>query len=115
MHYSSYPARRKFQRRDSRIIREHFTTREVTHAVSDVLADFHAKDIAEATGSSVRAAENAKQGINAMSLAHFLNACRAIPEMKALAMELMGCETVVNPDRERALAMLVNSYVRSGA
>jgi hypothetical protein len=82
--------------------------------VSGVLNDFHAKEIAEASGSSVRAAENAKQGMNAMSLAHFLNACKAIPELRAMAMEMMGVEPI-NPDRERAMAMLVNSYVQKGS
>jgi hypothetical protein len=95
-------------------MRERFSTRDVTHALADVLSDFHAKEIAEASGSSVRAAENAKQGMNAMSLAHFLNACREIPELKAMAMSMMGVEPI-NPDRERAMALLVNSYVRGGA
>lgn len=113
MAHSSGLARRNFQRRDTRTLQQHFSTRDVTHAVSDVLTDFHAKEIAEAAGSSVRAAENAKQGMNAMSLAHFLNACRAIPELRAMAMEMMGVEPI-NPDRERAMAMLVNSYVQGG-
>jgi len=103
---------RSFQRRSGKTFRERFSTRDVTHAVAAVLVDFQAKEIADATGSSVRAAENAKQGMNAMSLAHFLNACREIPELRAMAMQMMGCETTINPDRERALAMLVNSYVR---
>ena len=94
-----------------RTLHQRYSTRDVTHAVSDVLGDFHAKEIAEASGSSVRAAENAKQGMNAMSLAHFLNACREIPELRAMAMQMMGCEIEANPERERALAMLVNSYV----
>lgn len=107
--------RRNFRATRSRTIPERYTTRDVTHAVSDVLAAFHAKEIAEASGSSVRAAENAKQGMNAMSLAHFLNACKAIPELRAMAMEMMGCDSTINPDRERALAMLVNSYAQRGA
>lgn len=111
MRVSSDSVSRNFRSYKSRTIRERFSTRDVTHAVSDVLADFHAKEIAEATGSSVRAAENAKQGMNAMSLAHFLNACREIPELRAMAMQMMGCEIEANPERERALAMLVNSYV----
>lgn len=105
---------RKFRGRDGRTLTERYSTRDVTHAVSDVLSDFHAKEIAEASGSSVRAAENAKQGMNAMSLAHFLNACREIPELRAMAMQMMGCSEVINPDRERAIAMLVNSYVQRG-
>lgn len=112
MTIASYPIRRNFQRRDSRTLQQHYSTRDVTEAVSGVLTDFQAKEIAEASGSSVRAAENAKQGMNAMSLAHFLNACREIPELRAMAMKMMGCETVIDPDRERALAMLVASYVR---
>jgi len=100
---------RKFRGRDGRTLQQRYSTRDVTRAVSDVLSDFHAKEIAEASGSSVRAAENAKQGMNAMSLAHFLNACREIPELRAMAMQMMGVDPI-NPDRERALAMLVNSY-----
>lgn len=115
MGFSLGSANRNFRRARPRTIREHYSTRDVTHAVSDVLSDFHAKEIADASGSSVRAAENAKQGMNAMSLAHFLNACREIPELRALAMQMMGCDTVINPDRERALAMLVNSYVRENS
>lgn len=106
--------RRNFQRRHGRTLTERYSTREVTRRLADTLAPFQAKEIAEASGSSVRAAENAKQGMNAMSLAHFLNACREIPELKAMAMELMGCDTVIDPDRERALAMLANSFARSG-
>ena len=114
MGHSSYSKRRNFQRRDSRTLQQHLSTRCVTTALAETLAPFHAKEIAEASGSSVRAAENAKQGMNAMSLAHFLNACREIPELRAMAMEMMGVEPI-NPDRERAMAMLVNSFVRSGA
>lgn len=110
---SLYSNPRSFQRRSRKTFQERFSTRDVTQAISGVLYDFHAKDIADATGSSLRAAENAKQGLNAMSLAHFLNACRSIPELRAMAMEMMGVEAI-NPDRERALALLVNSYVRSG-
>lgn len=88
------------------------TTRALTEKVSAVLYQFPAKVIARASGSSVRAAENIRQGENAMSLLYFLRASKQIPELKKLAMELMGCEETINPDRERALAMLVNSYVR---
>lgn len=114
MGHSSYSTRRNFQRKDPRILQERISTRCVTNALAEVLAPFHAKEIAEASGSSVRAAENAKQGMNAMSLAHFLNACREIPELRAMALEFMGCEPI-NPDRECALAMLVQSYARGGA
>lgn len=110
MRISLESASRKFRGRDGRTLHQRYSTRDVTHAVSDVLGDFHAKEIAEASGSSVRAAENAKQGMNAMSLAHFLNACREIPELRAMAMRMMGAEVEANPMRERALAMLVNSY-----
>lgn len=113
MRTSSYPNPRNFQRVSRKTFREHYTTRDVTQAITSVLVDFHSKDIADATGSSLRAAENAKQGHNAMSLAHFMNACRAIPELRAMAMEMMGVEAV-NPDRERAIALLVNSYTQRG-
>ena len=106
---------RNIRRRDRKTLHERYTTRDVTKALADALSNITTKEIADASGSSLRAAENAKSGINAMCLAHFFNACQAIPELKAMAMEMMGCETVVDPNRERALAMLVNSFVRSGA
>jgi hypothetical protein len=115
MPISSYSTRRNFHRGDRRTITERHTTRDVTDALSDALANVSAKEIADASGSSLRAAENAKGGINAMSLAHFLNACQTIPELKAMALKFIGHEETINPDRERALAMLVNSYARSGA
>lgn len=103
---------RNFQRRPRRTFQERLSTRDVTHALAAVLTDFHAKDIADATGSSVRAAENAKQGMNAMSLAHFLNACREIPELRAMAMTMMGCETTIDPEFQRGISMLMNSFAR---
>lgn len=115
MKHSLEIVRRNFQRRDSRTLPERVSTRQLTQALSDALSPFHAKEIAEASGSSVRAAENAKQGMNAMSLAHFLNACRELPELRALAMELMGCETTIDPEFQRGMSMLMNSLARQQA
>lgn len=112
MSISSELMRRNFQRRNGRTFAVRYSTRCVTQALADTLAPFQAKQIAEASGSSVRAAENAKQGMNAMSLAHFLNACREIPELRALAMEMMGCETTVDPEFQRGISMLMNSFAR---
>jgi hypothetical protein len=91
------------------------TTRYVTDRVSAVLLNFPAKVISKASTSSVRAAENVRQGMNGMSLAHFLNACRELPELKALAMELMRCETTVDPEFQRGISMLMNSFARQQA
>jgi len=112
MQNSAEPNSRNFQRRARRTFPERLSTRDVTTALSSVLSDFHAKDIADATGSSVRAAENAKQGMNAMSLAHFLNACRELPELRAMAMRMMGCETTVDPEFQRGITLLMNSFAR---
>jgi len=92
--------------------RHRISTSNLSDWLKEHLRNMSAKEIADYSGCGVRAAENAKQGMNAMSLAHFLNACREIPELRAMAMQMMGCEHSINPDRERALAMLVNSYVR---
>jgi hypothetical protein len=71
---------------------------DVTNRIRAVLQMIPAKVLCRAAGSSERAAENAKQGINSMSLAHFLNACRKIPELREVAMELMGCPTICSED-----------------
>ena len=88
------------------------TVDEVTSAVTETLQDIEAKDIQEATGGSIRAAENYRQGLNAMNLKAFVNACRAIPELRAVAMQLIGAEGNTDPEFHRALHHLVNSYVR---
>jgi hypothetical protein len=88
------------------------TTRHVTDRISAVLLPFPAKVISRASTSSVRAAENVRQGMNGMSLAHFLNACRELPELRALAMELMGCDTTVDPEFQRGISLLMNSFAR---
>jgi hypothetical protein len=93
---------------------EKLTVKEVTEAVTGTLQAIEAKDIQEATGGSIRAAENARQGLNAMSLTNFVNACRAIPELRAVAMQLIGAEGNTDPEFHRALHHLVNSYVRRG-
>ena len=90
--------------------RASYTPGEVTRRVQKVLQPIPAKVLARAAGSSVRGAENAKQGLNAPSLAHFLNACREIPELRALALEMMGCETTIDPDFIRGFALLQNSF-----
>lgn len=74
------------------------TSGDVISAIAARLRPIPPKAIAGATGSSVRAAENVKAGLNAMSLTNFLNACRAIPELRALAMQLMGCEAETDPE-----------------
>src|SRR5688572_15861041 len=76
---------------------EKLTVKEVTEAVTETLKTIEAKDIQEATGGSIRAAENARQGLNAMSLTNFVNACRAIPELRAVAMQLIGAEGNADP------------------
>jgi hypothetical protein len=86
--------------------------REVTETVSGVLVQFESKVLADATGGSVRAANNVREGLNAMSLTGFLNACRALPELRAAAMELMGCEAETDPEFVRGITLLMNNYVR---
>jgi hypothetical protein len=91
---------------------EKLTVLEVTQAVAATLNNVAAKEIAYATGGSIRAAQNVREGLNAMSLTGFINACRAIPELRALAMDMMGCEAETDPEFVRGIALLMNSYSR---
>lgn len=91
---------------------EKLTVKEVTETVTETLQSIEAKDIQEATGGSIRAAENARQGLNTMSLTNFINACRAIPELRAVAMQMMGCEAETDPEFIRGLHHLINAHVR---
>lgn len=112
-HYlRTYPRKRRGDSRQNLPRTEYISTREVTDRVAETLEPFSAKEVAAASGASVKAAQNSREGLNAMSLAHFLNACRAIPELRALAMELMGCETVVDPDFVRGISLLQNALAR---
>ena len=86
--------------------------REITQAVATTLSNVTAKELADATGGSIRAAQNVREGLNAMSLAGFLNACRSIPELRALAMEMMGCEAETDPEFVKGISLLMNSYAR---
>lgn len=91
------------------------TTQEVTEAISDRLRNVPAKQIQDAQGGSIRAAENVKAGLNAMSLTNFINTCRAIPELRALAVEMLGCEAETDPEFVKGLSLLMNSFARKSA
>lgn len=86
--------------------------REVTQAISATLVNTPAKELADATGGSIRAAQNIREGLNSMSLVPFLNACRAIPELRSLAMEMIGCEAETDPEFIAGITQLMNAYVR---
>lgn len=88
------------------------TTQIVTEAIKERVAQIAAKEIQNATHTSIRAAENVKAGLNAMSLTNFLNACRAIPELRALALEMMGCEAETDPVFVKGLSMLIDAHTR---
>jgi hypothetical protein len=98
-----------------RNLQSYLTTEEVTKAVSNVVNPLEDKELAHATGGSLRAANNVRNGLNAMSLTAFLNACRAIPELRALAMDLMGCDAETDPDFVRGVTLLMNSFARRRA
>ena len=115
MENSKGPYARRLREQSSQNDTRTLTTRTVTERVSAVLCQFPAKVIARASGSSVRAAENIRQGDNAMSLVYFLRACQQIPELRSLAMELMGCETTIDPEFQRGISMLMNSFARQQA
>lgn len=91
------------------------TSDVVTAAIAARLRPLAPKSVAAAAGVSVRTAENVRAGLNAMSLTNFLNACRAIPELRALAMELMGCQAETDPEFVKGLSMLMNAYARRSA
>jgi hypothetical protein len=109
------PVARKVQRGNSNLRRhltEKLTNREITLAVTSTLSNTPAKIIADATGGSIRAAQNIREGLNTMSLTGFINACRDIPELRALAMEMMGCEAETDPEFVKGITLLINAYVR---
>ena len=106
------PDRSRIRHSDSRFLRDHLTVESVTKVVSSVLAQFEAKDIVQATGGSIRAAQNVREGLNAMSLTSFLNACRNIPELRAAALQMMGAEAETDPEFVRGLSLLVSNFVR---
>jgi hypothetical protein len=93
------------------LISPHLRGRTLTEKLKEATQNIPAKVLARAAHCSVRTAENTKQGTTKLSLDHFLLAAREIPELRALALEAMGCDPI-NPDRERAIAMLVNTYVQ---
>lgn len=66
------------------------TNREVAERISARIYELPAKRLAKAAGSSKQTAQNAKRGYNSMSLAHFFNACRDVPELHELALEMLG-------------------------
>lgn len=114
------PRARNVQRNIGRNLRPRYGNdrldpREVTEAVTETLACVTTRQLADATGGSIRAAQNVREGLNAMSLTAFLNACRRIPELRALAMELMGCEAETDPEFVKGITLLMNSYVRKQA
>lgn len=80
--------------------------------ISAVLLQFPAKDIAKAAGSSLGTAQNARDGYHTISLPHFINLCRDIPELRALALRLMGCEGHTDPEFIKGLHHLIASYTR---
>lgn len=99
---------RKFSGRQS----PKFTPNKIAEKLAGTLAQFPAKTIAQATGGSVRSAENARQALHAMSLTHFFNAAQDLPEVRALALELLGVEGITDPEFHRGIHHLINAYVR---
>lgn len=112
MHKSLESNPRSYQRRQNGKLRERLSTRDVTQKVSEALAPVSTKELANASGSSLRAAESAKQGIHSMSLAYFFNACQHIPELREVGMQMMGCDNVPKAEVMRGLSMILNAYNR---
>ncbi len=95
------------------------STYEVTSAISDTIrrAFGHernvAKRLAREAGASERAAKNWLEQKNAMTLAQFFTLARRMPELKALAAEILEIETAINPEVERDLARLMRTLQRN--
>lgn len=66
------------------------TNRALAERTSAVIYELSAKKFAKAADCSVHTAKNAKRGFHSLSAAHFFNAARNIPELHALALELLG-------------------------
>ena len=95
------------------------STNEITSAIADTLRrafaqERHvAKRLAREAGASERAARNWLEQKNAMTLAQFFTLARRMPELKALAAQILEIETALNPEVERGLARLMRSLQRN--
>lgn len=95
------------------------STYEVTSAITDTIRRAFgnernvAKRLAREAGASERAAKNWLEQKNAMTLAQFFTLARRMPELKALAAQILEIETALNPEVERDLARLMRTLQRN--
>lgn len=93
--------------------RERLASDDVAKAQAEVLQAKYgrlkspAKEMALDTGSTERACRNQIAGLNAMNLADFFNSCRAIPELRAWGMEMMGA---MDRGDQEAMAQLMAGH-----
>lgn len=81
--------------------------------VAEALRRNPAKQIARQINASPRTVEGWRGRKVAPSLAHFLNACQAVPELKAAMRQLLAMEGDADPEFQRALADLVRAAQRA--
>lgn len=95
------------------------STYEVTSAITETIRRAFgnernvAKRLAREAGASERAAKNWLEQKNAMTLAQFFTLARRMPELKALAAQILEIETTLNPEVERDLARLMRTLQRN--
>lgn len=80
------------------------TSREVAEQIGDALvrseigrARHAVKLIAEVANTNTRSAQNWVEKRNAPSVASFINLCRRIPELKAVALRLLEADDALDP------------------
>lgn len=95
------------------------STYEVTSAITETIRRAFgnernvAKRLAREAGASERAAKNWLEQKNAMTLAQFFTLARRMPELKALAAQILEIDTAMNPEIERDLARLMRTLQRN--
>lgn len=95
------------------------STFDVTTAISDAMKRAFgnernvAKRIAREAGSSERAAKNWLERKNAMTLAQFFTLARRVPELKALAADLLELQPDVDPEFMRDFTRAMQTFQRA--
>lgn len=94
------------------------TAAEVTEQIGEALIRSeigrgrHAvKLIAQAANTNARSAQNWVEKRHAPSVASFINLCRRIPELKAVALRMLECDDAIDPEFERRFGEAAQAWL----
>jgi len=88
---------------------------ECTDWLADRLRTYSAKDVAELTGCTARAGENAKQGMSGLSMGSIVALCRNDPIFRAEFFRFCGGYLETDPEFVAGITMAMNSLARRKA